>query len=1335
MMRRYINSIIVILLIAFTLSIVESAQAKSKISATTSQYKNSYKYYMEKGQDDLDEGYYEAALESFKRALSVVPSSSQARAKIRSIRRELEIQSDPLLARARKSAIERALEKLNSQPAEDFKRQTHFKLAKKEDISDAEEMKEPESDEKEISEPEEEYKAPVKKKSRRRVVASKHDDEEPELVKDEISRRTPEPKKRKKKAVEEATTLVTRESYVRPKIKIGEEEIKPAKSESQSKKKDDEAKLVQDYPTKHRKKSKFRMPSFTHDHREYADLHKFNDGINEKIQEGGDSLNEGIEPTHVSGEYRVGFGATEDDFIWKDANADHYGVPGDANFRYLFGRDRHNTYDKEVYSRLKVDIDRPITDNLKTYNQIVIDPWTFVGTKRVFIAGRNGDNVELDLKYWSNTRRTLNETYRTERGDIVNVGENKIIDGETSHARYQGLVDWGSNQFTLPEGIEIDRQYVPWRKSWVEYNDEPYKAKVFFMSNQDEAITSNDPMKLSNNKLWWEESPWLDTYEPSRVFERNGTSGPADYGYNTREPVKRGQWIRNQSFIARDSDQERLTFLRGASFGAEFDNGTSVEATAAVPRNLWDTYDQATSIPAALRVDAVPITDNLKLGGLYTLKTGFRHNSVEAYNNVVSLDGAYKLFENTDILGQAAVSNMHTKEAIGYDNKFTGYASKVGVNNRGPLSNVTGGSGDKYELGASITHMDDKFVPGLSSYRFTRKDLEFTKHIYFDDINPENTNNIAGDGVDVGRNAINVNAKAEFPDSKVDTRFDFRNVHTDGGSYVESAYRGEVAYKPTSKLSLKGLIYYLDLPDTIENVDPLINAKSSYSAFSDYFAYEDRWLQNTSIVGGEDPSIGTISAGLKYDFFDYLTGEGIFEATNDPKDFPRGLLNNAFVTDTFRDGIIWDSITPLLWNQGAFGLPPYGYYGIYKTKFIYEPFDPLKITLNYVYNENKYAMPVDDNSTHHGVEFEYKPSNRLKLGFLYQYSRQIDLYKEFVTNEGQNYDGHHNIFGSLDYELNNNQHLSLMFGEYVGYPSSYPEEYGAIGPLDTRHIIRVAYSGDWGNPQHKKLDPVGSFRPLGEFKPGIPGATFVSNIYGGFAKYTSKADVAAVDSEWDNYLAKIDFGMDFYDKEEWEGGLKVGLLGALEDVERWRIEQTRDFQRNRMDYRGADVDANIGWALNPSPYKYITFTPLINAGYRRIEFDRHRFTTYAPGVNALGTVGERFNVSFLGLGGKVNYDANEQFDIYGGGYWAPLVYTATDGDAVGRVSSNRGNIYHAEGGCDYALTDRFDLSLGGYWDLQHIDRAQRINNGIVTTELPDNKLESLGVRFGGLYRF
>ena len=64
------------------------------------------------------------------------------------------------------------------------------------------------------------------------------------------------------------------------------------------------------------------------------------------------------------------------------------------------------------------------------------------------------------------------------------------------------------------------------------------------------------------------------------------------------------------------------------------------------------------------------------------------------------------------------------------------------------------------------------------------------------------------------------------------------------------------------------------------------------------------YYQNDAVQDGQDPSIKTGSFGLSYDFFDWLSLNGIYERTNDYTiaydNFPQSvLLNNTTLYGTY----------------------------------------------------------------------------------------------------------------------------------------------------------------------------------------------------------------------------------------------------------------------------------------------------------------------------------------------------------------------------------------------------------------------------------------------------
>ena len=136
-----------------------------------------------------------------------------------------------------------------------------------------------------------------------------------------------------------------------------------------------------------------------------------------------------------------------------------------------------------------------------------------------------------------------------------------------------------------------------------------------------------------------------------------------------------------------------------------------------------------------------------------------------------------------------------------------------------------------------------------------------------------------------------------------------------------------------------------------------------------------------------------------------------------------------------------------------------------------------------------------------------------------------------------------------------------------------------------------------------------------------------------------------------------------------------------------------------------------------------------------MEFSRGNISTTSTTVSQIGEEDENFNVSYAGFGGRVELGPVNNMNFYGSGYWAPLIYAPINNSELGRTTSTQGTVWHAEGGCDYNLSEKIDVTLGGFWDLQHLASAERIDNGSVNIETPDNKLETFGLTLGGQYRF
>jgi len=434
-------------------------------------------------------------------------------------------------------------------------------------------------------------------------------------------------------------------------------------------------------------------------------------------------------PVKLGGEVRIGLGFTGKDAIWKEANADKIGVPREKNWRYLWGDEQYNTYDKKIYDRLSLNMQTKFRSPFNAYVEVTADPWTFLGKNHVDIPANDGtgDSVEMDLKYWSADSSVINETYRSRAGRIVRLKEIKVHNGDTTTS---GMVVAPSNNvFGTIQPMDVKRVYRPLRKMWFDYKQDDYVVKLFPVSDQYEALTSDDPLKISNNHVYWEESPWLDSYEPSRTFYDDVTvPNPVTF-------IKKGKWVRSMSYFTRDSSDDyphRLTFLRGLSFKAD-PGPYSLEGALATPLNLWDDYRSASSVHGALKLK-VPVGNSLDLGFTTTSKVGLHHGAREALNQVESFEAAYKFSDTAKAYAQISESHTDVSEELDNHTRYDGVGTKVGFAYDAQKNAKSG----IYQGEFYYAHLDNNFYPALSNYRYTRTDSQsFARHIYFSGINPD----------------------------------------------------------------------------------------------------------------------------------------------------------------------------------------------------------------------------------------------------------------------------------------------------------------------------------------------------------------------------------------------------------------------------------------------------------------------------------------------------------------------------------------------------------------------------------------------------------------------
>jgi hypothetical protein len=218
------------------------------------------------------------------------------------------------------------------------------------------------------------------------------------------------------------------------------------------------------------------------------------------------------------------------------------------------------------------------------------------------------------------------------------------------------------------------------------------------------------------------------------------------------------------------------------------------------------------------------------------------------------------------------------------------------------------------------------------------------------------------------------------------------------------------------------------------------------------------------VADGEDPTIKTGSIGLNYDFFDWLSLNGIYEYTNDYSlgydNFPRNVLKN----DTTLGGVYYQNdnayryINTFLYDQSNFPQAPYEFYNIFKVGLRVSPLENMDIYLDYTRNEFEAASLNSDNMNHVGIEVTYMPVPKFGMLFKYAYSRcqDVDRLIAGITEPV----GHHNFYSEFRYMPSKDEEIIFSYGEgnvsAIGNNNLDPYG-GSMLTLDTQHIIRAYY--------------------------------------------------------------------------------------------------------------------------------------------------------------------------------------------------------------------------------------------------------------------------------------
>lgn len=749
----------------------------------------------------------------------------------------------------------------------------------------------------------------------------------------------------------------------------------------------------------------------------------------------------------MKGSYRLAVGVTSEDFILNDSNADLQ----ERNYRYISGERLNNTYDPAIYSQFALNTDFDATEKITLHSRIVADPWSWVGTtgEQVQRSDTGGQSVRYNLKFFGANNSTIPEIYRTNTGDSLSFPVIKVRDGHTTRTVVRGFSEFGSIPFTIPE-LDIDYEFRPFRELWMDYAEDNWHARVFAFADESQALTSDDPIGLSNHKDYWQQSPWLYQYVPIQYFSDRS--------------IKRGYYSDELSFLARDSAGNRLVLLRGASVEADLGN-TYFAATVATPYTPWDEkYLSVNAVPGAVRMKH-QAADDVMVGGTYVFRTGLVNDSVVDHGQAFGADVKWALNPRTTLKGEWAISHRErdqmTDRSLSIPSSVEGYAYK-GVVEHGFDHRWEG----RADFNLSYTQFDHRFEPVLSRFSNTRDDEFWGKHLTFGEHPPGLEAFRLGDGVDTNRYVFRGTWREKLFKERFFNLFDNRYVRRENtGEFVENVMRDEVTVKITSRLTAKAMFRWHKLPKTTAGIEPFL---ADY-----YFIGSDDpsslTFRNAAVPADNDADRYTYAAGLQYVFSPRWTAEGFVERTNDVPDFPRGLLNSMSRAANDRvDALLIDRLTNSLYSQGPLGgVPPYEYFTITRERLIWRPDARATVTFHAAQNDYKFAAGIDDNVTHQGVGVGLKMTERLSLFGDYTHSFQIDVPKLIATNLAESdYRGHHNLYASMDYRLKWNAIFRAEYGVFgLGQDSPRVTPYStapfSLPTIDTEHLLRVSLSGDF----------------------------------------------------------------------------------------------------------------------------------------------------------------------------------------------------------------------------------------------------------------------------------
>ncbi|MBL7071304.1 MAG: hypothetical protein ISS26_03925 [Candidatus Omnitrophica bacterium] len=495
-------------------------------------------------------------------------------------------------------------------------------------------------------------------------------------------------------------------------------------------------------------------------------------------------------PAKISGGYRMNFGfqwASTDDLHWKNANTEITG----NNFRYLWGEKRYNTFNPDIYDSFDLSIDIEPEAQWSAHMDLIVDPWAFVGeTEKVNVRSGWGAEIDLDLPYWSNTGRTRDIVVRSNTGDTINIPAIQVRDSDTEPTNVTS--GWGDRYF-IP-AMHVKREFRPIKNLWLDWNfAEDSRIRVFPYLDNAYAFTSDDPIGLSNNHIYWEASPWISFW----------TRG-VEYSALGWEP---GFWTAD---TAEGRQGERLRLLRGIHLTSETER-TSLETMAASSVSPWNEYENMNNIAYAGRFKAY-VTDLLTMGSTYTARTGMTDDDVESLEQACALD--WSLDVSPEVRAETEVAYSYRGTDTDSVHRSSNWGEAFAARLHYGKEFESGRTGYKF----AFTYMADDFEPPLATYGNTSNDQSWADHIEFTERSEEDKKIKIGDGISPNRSVFSIGNTTSLFDGKFEILSDYRQAHTANiGKFREAVFRNEATAVVSDFTTCKSLALVHKNPPNKDN--------------------------------------------------------------------------------------------------------------------------------------------------------------------------------------------------------------------------------------------------------------------------------------------------------------------------------------------------------------------------------------------------------------------------------------------------------------------------------------------------------------------------------------